>query len=473
MSTDLTRAGRQASRRFARLLLATLVTLAVLAGVLSVLNAARGPRLQSAAVNLESVVSHAGQRLLLHADQPIAEVTASQVSVTPSVPVSVAADGTTVTVTFTEVLAYNTRYRVQIDPVIGLHQGARSSMEHQFTTGDVEVFTLHRDDRLADDGAKNPDAIRRDTLAGTEASEVVFESDRIQEFVTLHGHLAVDALDELDAARLFIVPLVKGNPFEVTLPSNRALKNLRSSGSSNLVGFTLSHESGPSDGGATDTLYTYDHSDGSGVPQPVLGITEKPLPVLDYTFVPGTTSLVAHDIQQAMYLIDIVGGDEIVPLGQHVEMRGFIPGTRLLVVADPDQGSTIDLSSGTVSALSLPEGDLGDAVPGKLEVLDRDGEYLRLYHAQGNDGVHRPLLALTDQDRSRMVYHPAAESTRIRDFCVSPNGHYAAVETVSREGHSDEYPSLPAFSAMQTTFVDLTDGATVRSVNGFLPHWCR
>jgi hypothetical protein len=472
MSTEFTRSGRQASRRFGRVLLATIITLAVLAGVLSVLNATRGPRLQSAALNLENVVTHAGQRLLLQADQSLADVAESQVSVTPSVPFSVAVDGATVTVTFTGILDYNTRYRVQVDPVVGLHQGARSSMEYEFTTRDVDVFTLQRDDRVTDRGTKHPDAIRRETLGGSKASEVVFDAERIQEFVALPDYLAVVTLDEFDAATLLIVSLTDGTDFEVPLPSNTALRSLRTSGSTNVLGFTVSGDFASSEGGSTDTLYTYDFSDGSGVARPVLGINQEPLAISDYIFVPGTTSVVAHDPHEAMYLIDVVGDGDITPLGQHAEMRGFIPGTNLLVVADPTQGSTIDLSSGAVSVLSLPEDDLGDAAPGKLDVLNRDGKYLRLYHAQGSDGSARPLLALTDKDGSRLVYHPAAEGSKIRNFCVSPNGQYAAVETVSQEGQSDGYPSLPAFSAMQTTFVNLADGAAVRSVNGFLPHWC-
>jgi hypothetical protein len=56
---------------------------------------------------------------------------------------------------------------------------------------------------------------------------------------------------------------------------------------------------------------------------------------------------------------------------------------------------------------------------------------------------------------------------------VSPNGKYAAVETVSPEGVSDQYPTVPGSSAIQTTFVDITTRDVVRSIPGFLPHWCR
>lgn len=470
MSTDFTRSGRD----FTRMLLTTVIVLAVLAGALALLNTTRGPRLESAAINLGSVIDHPGQRLLLNTDQPISSIDPDQITVTPEVPVSVAVDGTVVTVTFEEVLNYNTDYRVNIDPVIGLFQGAQSSIEYDFTTDDVDLYTLHRDSRTTDDGTKRPDEIRRDTLLGTEVGQALFTAERIQEFAVLPGYLAVVTLDQENRNHLTMFSLTEETELEIVLPSDTVLKDLQTSRTTNLIGFTLTSGLVGGDHDPVDTLYTYDVNEQTAVPQPVFGVDQRPLPVTDYVFVPNTTSLVAHGPDEVMYLIDVTVEGDIVPLGQHVEMRGLIPGTNSLVVADPTQGASIDLRDSTVTPLDLPADDeLGDAIPAKLEVLNREGKYVRLYYAWGTDGTSRPLLALTDREGSSFVYVPASPDTDIRDFCVSPNGQYVAVETFPRGGDSDQYPTLPGSSAMMTTFVDLSTGVSNRSINGFQPHWCK
>jgi hypothetical protein len=470
MSTDSTASGRV----FSRVLLTTVLVLAVLAGTLAVLNSTRGPSLQSAAINLASVSEHPGQRLLLTANQPIASIDPDQVTVTPEVPVSVAVDGAAVTVTFEDALKYNTDYRVQINPVVGLFQSAKSSIEYDFTTDDVDLFTLYREARTSEDGTKRPDEIRRDTLVGTGAGQAVFTAERIQEFAVLPGHLAVVTLDGEGGDHLWIVSLTDDTQLEIALPPDTVVTELQASGTTNLIGFTATGVSSTGSEDPADILYTYDVNEQSTVPQAVLGVDQQPLGVSDYVFVPNTTSLAAHGPDGVMYLIDVMAAGDIVPLGQHVEMRGLIPGTTSLVVADPTQGASIDLSTGAVTPLELPAaGELGDAVPAKLEVLDSDGSYVRLYHAWGTDGATRPLLARTDQLGSSFVFEPASENSEIRDFCVSPNGHYVAVETSSREAESDQYPTVPAAAATMTTFVDLSTGASIRSVNGFLPNWCR
>ncbi|TFD73149.1 Ig-like domain-containing protein [Cryobacterium gelidum] len=470
MSTDSTRSGRD----FTRMLLTTVIVLALLAGTLALLNTTRGPRLESAAINLGSVIAHPGQRLLLNTDQPISSINRDQITVTPKVPVSVAVDGTVVTITFEDALNYNTDYRVNIDPVIGLFQGAQSSIEYDFTTDDVDLYTLHRDSGSTGDGTKRPDEIRRDTLLGTGAGRALFTAERIQEFAVLPGHLAVVTLDQENINHLTLFSLTEETELEIVLPSNTVLKDLQTSRTTNLIGFTLTDVPVAGDEHPADTLYTYDVNEQTAVPQAVVGVDQQPLPVTDYVFVPDTTSLVAHGLEGALYLIDVTVEGDIVPLGQHVEMRGLIPGTNSLVVADPTQGASIDLSDSTVTPLDLPVDDeLGDAIPAKLEVLNRDGRFVRLYYAWDTDGTSRPLLALSDHGGSSFVYVPASKGTEIRDFCVSPNGQYVAVETFPRDGESDQYPTLPGSSAMMTTFVDLSTGVSNRSINGFLPHWCK
>jgi hypothetical protein len=204
----------------------------------------------------------------------------------------------------------------------------------------------------------------------------------------------------------------------------------------------------------------------------VTGFAQKPLSVIDWMFVPGTTSIVVQDEDLQLYLIDGLEGGDPTPLGWHAEMRGFIPGTLKLVVADPQSGSIIDLSAGTTTALSLPEPQMmPDYYPGKL-VLLTDDSYVLLNSTYAPGASSTSVLVLTDSEGSRELFRTTTAGSGVRDFCLSPNGEFLAVEVVSGEGIADNYPGELGYSATSIYFVRIDDGTSNRGVNGFLPNWC-
>jgi len=156
-------------------------------------------------------------------------------------------------------------------------------------------------------------------------------------------------------------------------------------------------------------------------------------------------------------------------------MRGFIAGTTRLVVADPQQGSTIDLATGETAPLDLPDADLPEGtVPGPLVVLGGDS-YLELVSTFDDPTTGAGLasrIIRVDGDETRELWSPAAEGTRIGDICLSPNGQYLAVETISAEGMPDGYPDVPGSSATSTVFVDIETGDAGRGIAGFRVDWC-
>ena len=202
------------------------------------------------------------------------------------------------------------------------------------------------------------------------------------------------------------------------------------------------------------------------------GFAQKPLAVMDWMFVPGTTSVVVQDEDLQLYLIDGLEGGDPTPLGGHAEMRGFIPGTLKLVVADPESGSVIDLSAGTTTTLNLPvpEG-VPDYYPGKLELLSADS-FVLLNSTYAPGAPSASVLVLTDPDGSRELFRTTSAGSRVRNFCLSPNGEFLAVEVISGEGVPDDYPADSGFSATSIYFVRVDDGTSNRGVNGFLPNWC-
>ncbi|PPH16578.1 hypothetical protein C5C99_15810, partial [Rathayibacter sp. AY1C4] len=162
----------------------------------------------------------------------------------------------------------------------------------------------------------------------------------------------------------------------------------------------------------------------------------------------------------------------ISPLGQHAELRGFVPGANRLVVADPESGSLIDLADGSVETLALPPADVSaTASPVQILLLD-SGSYVELEAEYAPEtGATQYSVVRVDASGTAEVFR-TSPTGRIRGVCLSPNGQYLAVETVSVEGRPDDYPGEPGFSATSTVLVDLGTGDTARSVNGRSRDWC-
>ncbi len=468
------RAQRRAARRFARTLAATIAALAVAAALLGVAGTLRGPRVESVEFDPAGAVSRAGQRLVLHANQQLAPVAARQLVVRPAADATVTSTEAAITITFTGILRYDARYTVQVRDVRGAFGGASSTLEYDVRTPGVDLYVLHRDDRVAPDGTKEPDTIRRASLTGTEAGAVVFGAPRIQEYVALPTALAVVTIAADGTDALSLAPLDGGAPQELLLPSHAHVDMIAASPANDLLGFALTGDATTSSPAVDNALYVYDLALGTGVPRPVAGLDGAPLQVMDWEFVPGTSSLVAQAYDQSLFLTDVLASGPLTPLGAHAELDGFVPGTTRAIVTDPAGQSTIDLSSGAVAPLRLaapPE--RGIVYPGKLVVLGAAGDYVQELVRTTDDRTFVPYLVRSSGGRTRTLYEPPTSGTRIQDYCVSPNGQYAAVETVPDTARPDGYPGAASFSPVTTNLVDLDTGLVRRSFDGFQLSWCR
>lgn len=456
---------RAARRRFQRTWLSVVAVLAVAAAALGVASVAQGPRLSSAALNAGAAVERAGQRLVLQADQPLAAVEADAVVIEPEAPIELTADGAQLIVRFTGMLRYATDYQVTV-PVRSAATGSEGRLEYRFATPDIDTFSLMRHDPSDPGGT---DRVVRHSLTADTADVTVLEAPHIQEYAPIGEALSAVVLDDRDAPSLVLVT-PDGMTTPVSVPSARGIRALRVATSGDLLGYIVEGEGAT---GAT-TLYLLDLSDASWVPLEVRGPGDTALTPLDWMFVPGTTSLVVQAADQQLYLVDPVAGTEATPLGQHTELRGFLPGTLRLVVADPDGGAIVDLTDGTTTALRLP---LADAPPGLYPgtfVLTSPASYIELYNdPMGYADVDaRSILFAVDADGTRELFRPATATSRIGAVCLSPNGQYLAVEVVPGGATPDNYPNAPGWSGTTIYYVDAASGATSRGVTGMAADWC-
>jgi hypothetical protein len=362
------------------------------------------------------------------------------------------------------------------------HPNSTSELARSSTTAAFALYTLHRETGKDNAGVKKPDTIRGTSLSGSDEGTAIVSAPRIQEYAALPSALAVVTLNDDNTSSLEIASLAGGPPTLVPLPSLGTVANLHVAGSKHLIGFTFTGSS------ATDqhwkTLFVYDIDTPSSAPQAVQGINGA-VSAADWRFVPGTATLVAQTDDRTMFLIDALSTGKVSPLGTHAGILGFVPGTNELAVSDPGlkvgtdppRYSTINLATGTLTALTLA-GTLapdtakgGTTSAGQPVVLDGSGQYaqvVRKYDA----GKEASVVTLTDKSGSHVLYEPDAAWSRLLDVCVSPASDYLAVETAAPQYLGDQYPVRPEPSPMRTDVVDLKSGAVLKSVAGFLPSWC-
>ncbi|SDZ41956.1 hypothetical protein [Herbiconiux ginsengi] len=471
---------RQSARRwrgYRRATVATIAVLAVAAAGLGFAAVLRGPKLDTASVNLAAVISRDGQKLVLHADQPLADVTAEQVSITPSAPFEVATDGADVTLTVQGMLDYATEYRVRVQGVEGASTGLSGTLDYSFLTPDSEVYTLLRQGGAAPAERPDDQILRSGVAGGADArSDVVFQAPRIQQFAVAGSALAAVVIGD-DGGTALRLSVDGGSATDVHTPSGGRIQNLHASPSAHLFGFTVNGGAAEADSSGRvyqNALFVFDPFASSGRAEEVTGFSGEPLRVVDWAFVPGTSSLVAQGTDQQLYLIDPLDGTEPTPLGRHAAMLGFLPGGVQLIVGDGEQVSTIDLATGAQQPLDRTVPDVDPAFyPKKIVTLAGGltiGQYDDVDYSQASPIVGSVIMA-SDPTGTRELYRPPVVGARVRDFCISPNGQYLAVETIPSDGVSDGY-ALPGYSGMTTSLIDIRTGQSTRGVPGFQSDWC-
>lgn len=456
---------------FRRRFLGTVVALAIVTGGFAFASVVQGPRLEAGQIDAARATRLAGQTLTLTVNQPVAEFDAGDVEVEPAASVTAQANDRTIVVTFETPLDSAAEYTVRVPGVVGTYQGTQSTLEYRFETPDEEVYTLLR---RSDRG--EADVVQRTSVANPE-SEVVFSAPRIQEFARVDDILAAVTIDENDHNALHLSQGGQAQPLELALPMDASIRELAASTTNPLIGFVL-------DTPAVDGIKQYEAAlmmlDVSGAaaaePEPVLGLDGSPLRVASWAFVPGTASVVVQDFEQSLFLVDVLGRQPVAPLGVHTEIRGFLPGTADLVVADPDRGALIDLTDGTTTTLELASADLGGNVyPGRITMLDESRYLMSLIASKVEDGqnVRSSVLAEVGPDGGLVqVFAPATESSLIREYCVSPNGQYVAVSASAEGGHPDGYSNNPGYTETLTSVVEIATARTVLNLAGGFSDWC-
>ena len=429
---------------FGRLVAVIVAVLAVAAGALVAVAAVTPPRVSSTAVAPEALVTRLGQRVVVTLDQPVAP-DGLELTVEPAAPASLTADGSTLTVRFEGMLDYATDYAVRIDGVRSAATGATGRVEVAFTTPDEQILLLVP-------GADGDRIMSASATAGDPPTER-YRAEHISEFVRVGDGLVVIS-DEGDGPRVrHLTP--DGRVFVLGGPADATYRALRASPDGRGYGVVLTSASvGPERTVYDSVLQLVDAA--TDIETEVTGFDGGPLSVADWTYVRGTTSILVRSLDLQGYIVDPAGG-EPVPLGTLGPLRGFVPGTPVLLTDQwPDTFET-DLT--TAETIRLDAGDVaGDFIPLGA------ARFAQVVHVFVNDPVARWATSYVvgiGEDGMRELFRPP--SGAITGLCASPNAQLLAVTLV--DPSSPDQPPL-------TYLVDARTGATMRTLTGGRPDWC-
>lgn len=456
-------------RAFRRTFAATTTTLLILCAVFLGLGYFQGVKLSAGQIDTTKAVTQPGQQLRLFANQSIARITAKQVTVTPAARFTVSSQGADVAIQFTDRLNYDTSYAVSISGVTSLYQPQRSTFYYAFTTAPASLFYLRR---ARPNESEQVDRIYQTGLKGIR-QKVIYSAPHIQDFAVFPTALAVVTVNDDKTNSLSLVSIKNAAVEHVLLPGAGSIENLQSDSEAALLGFSYTSGDGGPSSEYSDTLMTVDFN-GTHTVRPVPGLDGKPLDVLNWLFLPGTTSIVAQAEDESLLLIDAAKPATPVPLGRYSGLAGSSPDGKSLVVSDAFGNLVYSLASG--KGKRLPPLPIDGATPfgGDLE-LTGDGTARVQKVALYNETTKRfDILVVLENDKGpRLLFRSLNGTDSIDKTSLSPNSQFVTIEQTldPASGVSDGYLRNARSRNVATVIVDVSTGKVVRHLDGFAVAW--
>lgn len=473
MSTDAVsrraRSRRRRGRAFAGAFAIVVGVLAVLGLAGAAASVAQGPRVTDAYVDPAAAAAASGSRLIVTTTQSLADVDASQVTITPATPFAVDTSGRSVGVRFTLPLWDDTEYTVTIDGVASLGGGPTATITETFRTPPTEVFLLQR-------GTNAGDLIYRTDLSGQNAVPV-FRHAHIEDFRATAEHLVVSVRTDDDRAALIVTDLDGENERELPLPVEEGgdgyVTNLQSADRGERIGYTFSDAHLDADSGRESRLFTASLGDPDAEPVAIEVEGADPR-VAEWRFVPDTDSILLLSFDGSLLLTGSdAGAGPPTALGAALSIEGIARGSSEAVVDRVDQAAVIDLTDASEAPLVAPDVDLG----GTSSVTPLpDGSTIRTAAVLDADGVPtgRTSVARVAADGATSMLSEIPDTDAVIEVCVSPSARYVAV-LVAPDAVDNSYDTyqLPLPERPETRILEVDDGAPVVALNGAAISWCQ
>ena len=452
---------RVPSRRFLLSLGAVLGILVLVGTGLGIVSLLQGPRISEMQVDPAQAIESSGSRVILTANQALADIDPEQVSVEPAVPFTVDASGRGVGIRFTVPLDDSTKYTVRVSDVTGAGGGPTTDLTTTFSTPASSIFLLRRD-------ASGDDTIFRTDLSGEKAVPV-FAVDKINDFRATSTQLVV-SVEEDDGSRLLVMDRDGGNQRELELPGDGYVGAIQVSERGGLVGYSYSDRELSDTEGRASVLVTQPLS-GDEKPQ-IIEVAGVEASVFAWQFVPDSSAVLFIDFDGALSLVDRSTDAGVQSLGLAATIQGISRGTYTAIVERLD-GTVVELNlaDGSEAPLAASDPDYGTAT----SITPYPGGTLRHVVARDDSGIPvGQAVVRVDDDGAATPLVEVGSSDSILQACASPSGQYAAV-VIAPDLTNNPYDGmlLPLPENVETHLIDMESGDEIVALTGFDASWCQ
>ncbi|MDF2559311.1 MAG: hypothetical protein K0R99_757 [Microbacterium sp.] len=448
------------SRRFLVTLVAVLGILVLVGAGFGIVSLLQGPRISEVQVDAAQAIETSGSRVILTANQALADIDPEQVTVEPAVPFTVDASGRGVGVRFTVPLDDSTKYTVRVADVTGVGGGPSTTLTTSFETPASHTFILRRD-------VEGKDKIFLTDLKGDGVA--VYEHDKINDFRATSNQLVV-AVEEDEGSRLLVMDRDGGNQRELKLPGDGYVGAIQVSERGGLVGYSYSDKELSDTAGRASVLVTQSLN-GKDDPQ-IIEVADKEASVFVWQFVPDSAAVLFIDFDGALSLVDRSTDAGVQSLGLAATIQGISRGTYTAIVERLD-GAVVELNlaDGTEEPLAASDPDYGTA----SSITPFPGGTLR--HVVSRDDAGLPIgqaVIRVDDDGKATPLVEVSSADSILQACASPSGQYAAV-AIAPDLASNPYDGmlLPLPENVETHLIDMESGKEMVALTGFDVSWCQ
>lgn len=448
------------SRRFVLTLVAVLGVLVLVGTGLGIVSLLQGPRVTNVQSDAAQAIESSGSRVILTANQSLAAIDPSQVTVEPAAPFTVDASGRSIGIRFTVPLDDDTEYTIRVADVVGAGGGPKTDLATSFTTPPATFFLLSRD-------VDGDDKIFRTDLTGD--GSVVFSADKINDFRATSTQLVV-AVEEDEGSKLLVMNRDGSEPRELELPGVGYVGAVQVSERGGLVGYSYSDRELSDTEGRASVLVTQSLK-GDDEPQ-VIEVADKEASVFAWQFVPDSAAVLFIDFDGALSLVDRSSDAGVQSLGLAANIQGVSRGTYTAIVERLD-GAVVELNltDGSEVPLAASDPDYGAATT----ITPFPGGTLRHVIARDDNGIPsgQAIIRVDDEGAAEPLVEVAATDS-ILQACASPSGQYAAV-VIAPDMANNPYDEmlLPLPQNMETHLLDLRTGKEIVALTGFDLSWCQ
>ncbi|GAA2940877.1 hypothetical protein GCM10010458_27260 [Microbacterium luteolum] len=448
-------------RRFLVALGAVLGVLVLVGTGFGIVSLLQGPRISEVQVDPAQAIEASGSRVILTANQALADIDPEQVTVEPAVPFTVDASGRGVGIRFTVPLDESTKYTVRVADVVGRGGGPSTELSTTFSTPASNIFLLRRD-------ASGDDTIFRTDLSGENAVPV-FSHAEINDFRATSTKLVVSVAED-EGSRLLVMDRDGKNERELKLPGVGYVGAIQVSERGGLVGYSYSDRELSDTEGRASVLVTQPLS-GDEEPQ-IIEVGGEEASVFVWQFVPDSSAVLFIDFDGALSLVDRSTDAGVQSLGLASTIQGISRGTYTAIVERVD-GSVVEinLADGSEAPLAASDPDYGTAT----SITPFPGGTLR--HVVQRDANGIPVgqaVIRVDEDGKATPLVEVGSSDRILQACASPSGQYAAVALASDMANNPyDGMLLPLPENVETHLIDMESGKELVALTGFDASWCQ